>query len=84
VKTDRGPSGCDARPSEAVSNNYSAPDSATAAQSQSACILAVDPGLTGAVAFYCHDVLTVLDMPEAAGGVDAATLAALALLEACQ
>ncbi len=42
------------------------------------CIMAVDPGLTGAVAFYfpSPDVLTVDDMPVAAGDIDAATLAA--------
>jgi hypothetical protein len=42
------------------------------------CILAVDPGLTGATAFYFPDdphSLRVDDMPVAAGDVDAAALA---------
>ena len=43
-----------------------------------ACILGVDPGLSGAVAFYfpVQGVVSVEDMPVAAGDVDAATLAA--------
>lgn len=42
------------------------------------CILAIDPGLSGALAFLFpdHDALAVDDMPVAAGDVDAATLAA--------
>jgi hypothetical protein len=42
------------------------------------CILAIDPGLTGALAFYfpAQDAITAEDMPVAAGNVDAATLAA--------
>jgi hypothetical protein len=40
------------------------------------CILAVDPGLTGAIAFLfpAQDAITVDDMPVAGGDVDAATL----------
>ena len=43
------------------------------------CICAVDPGLTGAVAFYFPeaDAISVRDMPVVAGDVDAAGLAAL-------
>ena len=42
------------------------------------CILAVDPGLTGALAFLFVDqnAITVDDMPVVAGDIDAATLAA--------
>ena len=42
------------------------------------CILAVDPGLTGAIAFYfpAHDAITVEDMPVAGGDIDVASLAA--------
>lgn len=42
------------------------------------CILAIDPGLSGAVAFYFPsrpEQVSVEDMPTAAGEVDAATLA---------
>ena len=40
------------------------------------CIVAIDPGLAGAVAFYFPSAgaLTVSDMPVAGGDVDAATL----------
>jgi hypothetical protein len=42
------------------------------------CILAVDPGLSGALAFYFPtvDAITAEDMPVAAGNVDAATITA--------
>ncbi|MGA2493332.1 MAG: hypothetical protein ABSF67_10320 [Roseiarcus sp.] len=42
------------------------------------CILGVDPGLGGAIAFYflVRDVVSVDDMPVVGGDVDAATLAA--------
>lgn len=40
-------------------------------------LLAVDPGLTGALALYDGDLLAVHDMPVVKGGVDAASLAAL-------
>jgi crossover junction endodeoxyribonuclease RuvC len=42
------------------------------------CILGVDPGLTGALAFYfpAQGVVSVEDMPVVSGDVDAATLAA--------
>ena len=42
------------------------------------CILAVDPGLSGALAFYFPtvDAITAEDMPVAGGDIDAATLAA--------
>jgi len=42
------------------------------------CILGVDPGLTGALAFYFagHDRISAEDMPVVAGDIDAATLAA--------
>lgn len=42
------------------------------------CILAVDPGLTGALAFYfpAQDAITAEDMPVVGADVDAATLAA--------
>jgi crossover junction endodeoxyribonuclease RuvC len=42
------------------------------------CILAIDPGLTGALAFYYpeHDVISAEDMPVAGRDIDAATLAA--------
>ncbi len=42
------------------------------------CIIGVDPGLAGAIAFYfpAQNAVTVEDMPVAAGDVDAATLAA--------
>jgi crossover junction endodeoxyribonuclease RuvC len=42
------------------------------------CILAVDPGLSGALAFYfpAQDAITAEDMPVVSGDVDAATLAA--------
>ena len=42
------------------------------------CILGVDPGLGGAVAFYfpIQGAITVEDMPVAGGDIDAATLAA--------
>jgi crossover junction endodeoxyribonuclease RuvC len=42
------------------------------------CILAIDPGLSGACAysFPAQNALTVDDMPVAAGDIDAATLAA--------
>jgi hypothetical protein len=42
------------------------------------CILAVDPGLSGALAFYfpAQDAISAEDMPVAAGDVDASTLAA--------
>ncbi len=41
------------------------------------CIAAIDPGLTGAVAFYFPGagVISVHDMPTVAGNVDAASLA---------
>lgn len=42
------------------------------------CILGVDPGLSGAIAFYfpaAPDLIAAEDMPVAAGEVDAATLA---------
>jgi len=41
------------------------------------CILGIDPGLKGAIAFYfaSYDKITVEDMPVANGDVDAATLA---------
>jgi crossover junction endodeoxyribonuclease RuvC len=41
------------------------------------CILGIDPGLGGAIAFFfpAQDVVSVEDMPIAAGDVDAATLA---------
>jgi crossover junction endodeoxyribonuclease RuvC len=43
-----------------------------------ACILAIDPGLTGALAFYYpeHDVISAEDMPVAGHDIDAATVAA--------
>ncbi len=43
------------------------------------CIMGVDPGLTGAVAFYFPgaDVVSVRDMPVAAGSVDGASLTAI-------
>ena len=43
------------------------------------CICGVDPGLTGAIAFYFPeaDAISVRDMPVVAGDVDAATLAAI-------
>ncbi len=43
-----------------------------------ACILGVDPGLSGAVAFYfpVQGAVSVEDMPVAAGDVDAASFAA--------
>jgi hypothetical protein len=43
-----------------------------------ACILAVDPGLSGALAFYftAQDAISAEDMPVVAGDVDASTLAA--------
>ena len=42
------------------------------------CILAVNPGLTGALAFYfpAQDAITAEDMPIVSGDVDAATLVA--------
>jgi crossover junction endodeoxyribonuclease RuvC len=43
------------------------------------CILGIDPGLTGAVAYYFHeapDRVIAEDMPVAAGMIDCATLAA--------
>lgn len=42
------------------------------------CLLAIDPGASGAIAFYfpTHDRLAVEDMPMAGGKVDAPTLAA--------
>ena len=42
------------------------------------CVLGVDPGASGAIAFYfpAHDRLTVDDMPVVGKDVDAATLAA--------
>lgn len=43
------------------------------------CVLAIDPGLTGAIAFYhpsAPDLVAVDDMPVAGGEVDALTLAA--------
>ena len=54
------------------------PDDASA-RADFRCILGVDPGLTGAAAFYFPgaDVISVHDMPTAGGGVDAASLAAL-------
>jgi crossover junction endodeoxyribonuclease RuvC len=42
------------------------------------CIMAIDPGISGAVAFYFPSepsLITVEDMPVAAGEVDATTLA---------
>lgn len=42
------------------------------------CILGIDPGLTGAIAFYfpsAPHLISAYDMPVAAGEVDAATLA---------
>jgi hypothetical protein len=49
---------------------------ATQRATQEACILGVDPGLTGALAFWFpqHDRITADDMPTVAGDVDAATL----------
>jgi len=46
--------------------------------SVSLCILAVDSGLTGGVAFYfpAHGAISAEDMPVAGGAVDAATLTA--------
>ena len=42
------------------------------------CILAVDPGLSGALAFYfpAQDAITAEDMPVAGHDIDAATVAA--------
>lgn len=42
------------------------------------CLIAIDPGASGAIAFYfpTHDRLAVEDMPMAGGKVDAPTLAA--------
>ena len=46
--------------------------------SRPSCILGIDPGLGGALAFYfpIEGVVSAEDMPVAAGDVDAATLAA--------
>jgi len=42
------------------------------------CILAIDPGLTGALAFLfpAHDAITAEDMPVVSGDIDPATLVA--------
>jgi Holliday junction resolvasome RuvABC endonuclease subunit len=57
------------------------PDSArTHAFQAKACVLGVDPGLSGALAFYFPDApsrVAVEDMPVAGGAVDAANLASL-------
>lgn len=52
-------------------------DALAAEAATSLCIAAVDPGLSGAVAFYYpqYDRIAVEDMPTVAGNVDAATLA---------
>jgi len=49
-----------------------------ASKNQALCILGIDPGLSGAIAFYfpCQpDRVAVEDMPTVAGAIDCATLA---------
>jgi len=66
--------------SRLISSRSKSPDqenqAAALPSSPAFCILAVDPGLTGALAFYfpAQDAISAEDMPVVGGDVDAATL----------